>query len=106
MIGEKAGVEALSMIKNKSRGYPSRDNLIALSNAGCAEVNGQSTMAALDGLSEATRTSRGANSLIEVHSAPESPLWFAVYDKRSGYLRLPGSGSLQSRLLSQCERAL
>src|SRR5690606_25574048 len=35
--------------------------------------------------SDITRVSRGANSLVEIHSGPHVPLWFAVYDKKSGY---------------------
>lgn len=84
-IGAKAAALALSMIAKETKRFPEPRNLIALTNAGYAEVNDQATMAALDGLSEGTRASRGANSLVEVHSAPRVPLWFAVYDKKSGF---------------------
>jgi formylmethanofuran dehydrogenase subunit E-like metal-binding protein len=84
-VGRKAATEALSMIMKKSHRSPDTRQLIALSNAGYAEINDESTMAALDGLSEITRVSRGANTLVEIHSAPRVPLWFAVFDKKSGY---------------------
>ncbi len=84
-VGQKAATEALSMIMKQSQRFADTRQLIALSNAGYAEVDGQGTMAALDGVSEITRVSRGANTLVEIHSAPRAPLWFAVYDKKSGY---------------------
>jgi formylmethanofuran dehydrogenase subunit E-like metal-binding protein len=84
-VGQMAATEALSMIKKKSHRNPSNRQLVALSNAGYAEIDDQSTMPALDGLSEVTRVSRGANTLVEIHSAPRVPLWFAVYDSASGY---------------------
>jgi formylmethanofuran dehydrogenase subunit E-like metal-binding protein len=64
---------------------PAKKNLIVMTNAGYAEVNGSETIGALDGLATATGASRGRKTLIEVHSAFWSPLWFAVYDKGSGY---------------------
>lgn len=84
-VGFKAATEALSMIMKQSQRFPDTKQLIALSNAGYAEIDGQGTMAALDGLTEIARVSRGANTLVEVHAAPRTPLWFAVYDKKSGY---------------------
>ncbi|WP_459903632.1 FmdE family protein [Desulfosarcina cetonica] len=84
-VGQKAATEAIFMIMKKAKQMPGARQLIALSNAGYAEIDDQSTMAALDGLSKITRVSRGANTLVEIHSAPRVPLWFAVYDKRSGY---------------------
>ncbi len=84
-VGQKAATEALSMIWKQAKRFPDSKNLIALSNAGYAEIDGQGTMPALDGVSEITRASRGANTLVEVHSAPRTPLWFAIYDKKSGY---------------------
>ena len=36
------------------------------------------------GLSRILRVSRGDHSLLEMHSASNSPLWFAVYDEKSG----------------------
>lgn len=82
-VGMKAAEMAIGALPYK----PDRpkSNYIVLSNAGYAEVNGQTTMAALDGLSQVTGASRGANNLVEVQSAPRVPLWFAVYDRGSGY---------------------
>ncbi|MFO7886397.1 MAG: FmdE family protein [Desulfobacteraceae bacterium] len=62
-----------------------KENLIVLTNAGYAEVKGMATQAALDGISGTTGVTRGKNTLVEIHSAPWAPLWFAVYDKASGF---------------------
>ncbi len=91
-IGAKAGADALAMM-GLDKAAAKSGNLAALSNAGYAEVNGASTMEALDGLSRVAGASRGRNTLLEIHSAPTSPLWFAVFDKASGmcaYLELDG----------------
>ncbi len=84
-VGEFAAGTALEMIEvqDRSRGNMER-NLVVLSNAGYADVGEESTEASLDGLSEKTGASRGRNTLIEIHSAPWAPLWFAFYDKASG----------------------
>ncbi len=67
--------------------------LIVLTNAGYAQVNRQSTMAALDGVMQSTSVSPGAKTLVSVHSSIFSPLWFAYYDPSSGncaYLEVNG----------------
>ncbi len=82
-IGETAARRSLSMME-KANANPRKEDLIVLTNAGYAEVNGAATQAALDGLASVTGASRGRNTLIEVHSSPWTPLWFAVFDKLSG----------------------
>ena len=82
-IGSQAAFKAASMIRKQTPQFKTADS-IAMTNAGYAEVDGQSTMAALDGLSSVLKVSRGNHSLIEIHSSASTPLWFAVYDKRSG----------------------
>ncbi len=83
LMGELAVTESLkNMYANGVT--PDFDNLVVMSNAGYAEFAGYSTQAALDGLSHASGTSRGKMNLLEVHSAYNMPLWFAIYDKTSG----------------------
>ena len=82
-VGAQAAFKAAAMIRKQSPGFKTADS-IAMTNAGYADINGQSTMAALDGLSSVLKVSRGAQSLIEIHSSASTPLWFAVYDKDSG----------------------
>ena len=82
-VGARAAFKAAAMIRKQSPGFKTADS-IALTNAGYADINGRSTMAALDGLSSVLKISRGAHSLIEIHSSASTPLWFAVYDKDSG----------------------
>lgn len=84
-VGEEAAARALTMIMKKTRHAPVRKHLIVLTNAGYAEVRAESTMAALDGLGHVTKASRGSLTLLEIHALPESPLWFAVFDRKSGY---------------------
>jgi len=83
-IGRVAATQALEMI-TKADVIPSKDKLIVLTNAGFAEADGEATSGALDGLAAVTGASRGRSSLLEIHSAPWSPLWFALYDKSSGF---------------------
>ena len=93
-VGGRAADESINLMR-KAGSAPQRKNLIVLTNGGYAEVNGASTQGVLDGVSRGTGVTRGRNSLVEVHSAPWKPLWFAVYDKESGlcaYLQLNPSG--------------
>ncbi|MGQ9797651.1 FmdE family protein [Desulfosoma sp.] len=85
-VGSTAAIEGVNRIAVRSMVLPFQRKWIALSNAGYAEPNGQCTIAALDGLSEKLGVSRGAQTLVEVHSAPEKPLWFAIYDAFTGFL--------------------
>jgi formylmethanofuran dehydrogenase subunit E-like metal-binding protein len=83
-VGAFAAETSLRLI-SKAAAMPRKQRLIVLTNAGYAEVADSSTQGALDGLSMATEASRGRNTLFEIHSAPWSPLWFAIYDKDSGF---------------------
>ena len=67
-MGRKASLKAVQMLKEQVSWINSKD-LIALSNAGYAEVYSEVTMGALDGLSRTLGVSRGDNSLVEIHSA-------------------------------------
>ncbi len=82
--GEKASDKAIAMIK-KAGAAVKKENLIVLTNAGYAEADGVSTQGALDGITKVTGVSRGKNTLVELHTAPWAPLWFAVYDRASGF---------------------
>lgn len=93
-VGRMAADAALA--KMKANGLaPQKGYLVAMTNAAFAEVNGLSTAGALDGLALGTGTSRGNNTMVEIHSAHWNSLWFAVYDPSSGacvYLQVePGA---------------
>jgi len=83
-FGRYVSSVSVEMIE-KAGTRPEKENLIVLTNAGYAEVKGMATQAALDGISGSTGVTRGKNTLVEIHSAPWAPLWFAVYDKASGF---------------------
>ena len=83
-VGRLAAETSLDRIEKEASAYEKK-NLIVLTNAGYAEVNGEPTQGALDGVTEVTGASRGRYTLVEIHAAPWAPLWFAVYDKGSGY---------------------
>jgi len=83
-IGRLAAEKALNLMK-KAVVVPQRDNVIVMTNAGYAEIGESSTQGALDGLTSVTGAGRGRNTLVEIHTSPWVPLWFAVYDKQSGY---------------------
>jgi formylmethanofuran dehydrogenase subunit E-like metal-binding protein len=80
-IGKMAALNAIKEIGPKKN---FKKDFIALSNAGYAEINGRTTQATLDGLSDELNVSRGNFSLVEVHSNSFAPLWFAVYHKPTG----------------------
>lgn len=101
-VGVLAGMEAIQQM-NTQGVVPNFDNLIVMTNAGYAEFLGYSTQAASDGISQATGVSRGNFSLLEVHSAYDKPLYFAVYDKASGlcsYLQVNPSATQMSELFA------
>ena len=83
-LGRAAAGIAIDLIAKESR-RPLAGNMIVMTNAGYAEINGSPTQGALDGLVSATGASRGKNSLVEIRSDSWSPLWFSVFDKASGY---------------------
>ena len=83
-IGTTAAERSMDMIR-KAAAVPKKGNMVVLTNAGHAEVNGESTQGALDGLASVTGASRGRNTLVEINSSSWAPLWFAVYDRTSGY---------------------
>ncbi|MFN2358488.1 MAG: hypothetical protein ABR534_12195 [Desulfotignum sp.] len=59
-------------------------------------MSGMSTQGTLDGLAKATGASRGKNTLVEIQAAAQAPLWFATYDRQSGfcaYLEMKKSGT-------------
>jgi len=94
-VGQFAADLSLEMIQ-KAAATPDKDNLIVLANAGYAEMSGMSTQGALDGLAKVTGASRGKNTLLEIQSAAREPLWFATYDRQSGfcaYLEMKKSGT-------------
>lgn len=82
-VGAQAATKALGMMRNGHVRATAGD-LIALSSAGYAEIDGRDTNGALDGLSQVLNVGRGDHSLVEVHRGPEAALWFAVYHKGSG----------------------
>ena len=83
-LGSQAAFKAVRMMR--SRGIRiGAHQFIALTNAGYAEIGGRATAGVLDGLSLLLGVGRGDHSLIEVHSAPSSALWVAIYHKRSGF---------------------
>ncbi|MCW5212104.1 hypothetical protein VU04_04250 [Desulfobulbus sp. TB] len=84
-IGRQVSIQAVRMIRHKAPQF-TVDNCLALTNAGYAEINKRSTAGALDGLINVLRVGPGNHSLLELQSAADVPLWFAVYDKASGYV--------------------
>jgi formylmethanofuran dehydrogenase subunit E-like metal-binding protein len=82
-IGRMAAEQALDLMK-KAGAAPQKGNLIVITNAGYAELSDFQTQGSLDGLTSVTGASRGWNTLVEIHTGYWVPLWFAVYDKKSG----------------------
>lgn len=82
-LGARAAEEGLALMKTQGAS-PSSANLIALTNAGYAEIGGRTTEGVLDGLTETTGVRRGQNRLLEIHSHAAKPLYAAIYDTASG----------------------
>lgn len=82
--GKRAGTQTFELMKREVFKLE-KENLISLTNAGYAEIAGNSTMGLIDGLSDRTGCSRGKSTLVEIHARYDAPLWCAVYDKISGY---------------------
>ena len=83
LVGVRAAGEALSML-SISQEAVEPGHFIVASNAGYVEINEKSTFGAQYGLVEKTRARRGYMEVLEVHSAPIAPLWFAVCQKSTG----------------------
>ena len=64
--------------------YWKSGNCIALTNAGYARPNGQSSLGCLDGIAVQSKTTLGQGTLIRLQSRFDQPLWFAFYDRKSG----------------------
>lgn len=83
-VGHQAAIKAVRMMRGQMSQVRAK-GFIVITNAGYAQIDGEVTTGALDGLSRSLEVSRGNHSLVEIQSAAEKPLWFAVYHKRSGY---------------------
>jgi len=102
-LGQRAAEEGLSMMKAQNI-TAATSNLITMTNAGYAEIDGKTTQGCLDGLADVTGASRGRNRLLEVHSHSEKPLYFAIYDAQSGlcaYLEVNSSFAASSTPLEE-----
>jgi hypothetical protein len=102
-VGKRAGEEALELMESKGV-RPFGWNLIVMSNAGYSEIEGSTTMGSLDGLAYVTGVSRGSNSLLEIHSNSEKPLYFALFDSKSGlcaYLQVNPDFNMQCLMFGQ-----
>ena len=83
-LGSRTAIEAMGMIWQKGAA-PLKSNLIAMTNAGFAEIDGEGTLGMIDGLADVTGCRRGNRTLIEIHARYDDPLWCGVYDMKSGY---------------------
>jgi formylmethanofuran dehydrogenase subunit E-like metal-binding protein len=104
-IGKIAAERSLRLMKKISKA-PQKEDLIVLTNAGYAEVNGSPTQGALDGLVLATGAGRGNNTLVEIHTTPWVPLWFAIYDRKSGYCAYKEVSSSESFARMTADQAI
>lgn len=77
-LTKKMTQEAWTMMGAKPK------NMIVLTNAGYVKFGEYAAQAALDGVSKKTGCTAGKGTLLEVHAARTSPLWFVLYDKESG----------------------
>ena len=83
LVGIRAAGEALSML-SISQEAVEPGHFIVASNAGYVEINEKSAFGAQYGLVKTTLARRGYAEVMEVHSAHNAPLWFAVCEKSTG----------------------
>ena len=100
-VGRFAADTSLNLI-SKAVSVPQTGDLIVLTNAGYAEVDGVPTQGALDGVASITGVSRGKKTLIEIHSASWKPLWFGVYDQGSGICAYLEVNSSEAAKMIEC----
>lgn len=79
-MGQRAALTAMSELQFSKGDW----NILALTNAGRAVVDGQTTERAISGITEITGLQNGDGTLYQVNRAEWKPLWFYFYDKKSG----------------------
>ncbi len=79
-LGSKAAKEAMTELQFKK----GDTNILALTNAGHAIVDGKTTQAALKGLTEESGCSVGDSNLFQVLRPYWKPLWFYFFNKETG----------------------
>lgn len=74
-------------------------NVLAMTNAGCAIISGQTTEKSIDGLAAVSGCTIGNSNLLLVQRAKNMPLWFAFYHKGTGemlYLEANNSAAVMN----------
>ena len=92
-LGSRAAAVAMNQLDFEK----GDENILAMTDAGYAMIGGQTTEAAVDGLSETCGCTIGKANLLMVHRSKFSPLWFFFYDKESDeavYLQVNESADL------------
>jgi len=80
-LGEDAANYAMSEL-----GFEKGDlNVLAITNAGYAVVDGQTTDICLDAIMEVAGCTPGRHNLVNVQNAPWKTLWFGFFNKETGY---------------------
>jgi len=79
-LGQRAAWIAKDQLKF-NKGDP---NVLVLTNAGRAVVDGQTTERAISGVTKVSGLQNGDNTLWQVNRADWKPLWFYFYNKKSG----------------------
>ena len=79
-LGQRAALTAMDQLKF-SKGDP---NVLVLTNAGRAVVDGQTTERAVAGITKVSGLQNGDNTLWQVNRADWNPLWFYFYNKKTG----------------------
>ena len=79
-LGQRAALIAMDRLKFNKGDL----DVLVLTNAGRAIVNGQTTERAISGITEVAGLQNGDNTLWQVNRANWMPLWFYFYDKESG----------------------
>ena len=83
-IGGTAVNQSVDLLNQQAGRDSGRPEMTVLCNAGYAMIEGHTTQACLDGVRETAGVLEGKKTLLAVHSAGNTPLWFFVMDNTNG----------------------
>ncbi|SFG58124.1 FmdE, Molybdenum formylmethanofuran dehydrogenase operon [Desulfotomaculum arcticum] len=75
------GAKASALAMEKLHFNKGDENVLAMTNAGCAVIGGQTTEKCVDGLAAVSGCTIGNSNLLLVQRAKNMPLWFAFFNK-------------------------
>nr|WP_319538807.1 FmdE family protein [uncultured Methanospirillum sp.] len=79
-LGSRAATVGMDLLKFE----PGDENILALTNAGHAQIKGETTERALSGITDVSGLRNGDGNLFQVNRPNWKPLWFYFFNKKTG----------------------